>query len=153
MSPKLTIKDFYKGTSEPVNKKLSEIFLQLHISEKTGRGVPTILSNYGEKAFEFSENRIQVTIPFNRINIVDYHPQIKVGNKSGEKVVNKINKSQLKMIELIRNDPNVTTNILMRKLGLGHTAIQNNLTKLQKLGVITRIGSKKSGYWQVNDDN
>ena len=153
LSPKLTIKDFYKGTSEPVNKKLSEIFLQLHISEKTGRGVPTILSNYGEKAFEFSENRIQVTIPFNRINIVDYHPQIKVGNKSGEKVVNKINKSQLKMIELIRNDPNVTTNILMRKLGLGHTAIQNNLTKLQKLGVVTRIGSKKSGYWQVNDDN
>ena len=84
LSPKLTIKDFYKGTSEPVNKKLSEIFLQLHISEKTGRGVPTILSNYGEKAFEFSENRIQVTIPFNRINIVDYHPQIKVSNKSGE---------------------------------------------------------------------
>ena len=67
-------------------------------------------------------------------------------------MVNKINKSQLKIIELIRNDPNVTTNIFIRKLGLGHTAIQNNLTKLQKLGVITRIGSKKSGYWQVNDD-
>ena len=76
-----------------------------------------------------------------------------MGNKSGEKVVNEINKSELKMIELIRKDLNVTTNILMRKLGLGHTAIQNNLTKLQKLGVITRIGSKKSGYWQANDDN
>ena len=31
------------------------------------------------KAFEFSENRIRVTIPFNRINVVDYHPT----NKSG----------------------------------------------------------------------
>ena len=51
LSPKLTIKDFYKGKSEPTNKKLSDIFVQLHISERTGRGVPTILNSYGEKAF------------------------------------------------------------------------------------------------------
>jgi len=41
---------------------------------------------------------------------------------------------------------------LIRKLGLGHTAIQNNLTKLQKSSVIIKIGSKKNEYWQVNDD-
>ena len=39
LSPKLSMKDFYKGKSEPTNKRLSDIFLQLHISERTGREV------------------------------------------------------------------------------------------------------------------
>lgn len=33
---------FFLGESIPVNEKLSEIFLQLQISEKSGRGVPKI---------------------------------------------------------------------------------------------------------------
>lgn len=151
LSPKLTIDDFYKGTSEPVNKKLSDIFLQLHISEKTGRGVPTIISNYGTNAFNFSENSIQVTIPFNRINVVNYAPQFKVDNKSGVEAEIKFNKTQLKIIKILRDDPNTTSVTLMKKLNLGHSAIAKNLVKLQELGVISRIGAKKGGYWKVND--
>ena len=64
-----TKEGFFKGISIPVNKKLSEIFLQLHISEKSGRGVPRIVSEYGEKAFEFRDNAIVVTIPFNHLNL------------------------------------------------------------------------------------
>ena len=48
-----------------------EIFLQLHISEKSGRGVPKILETYGKGAFEFRENSIVVTIPFNRLELDD----------------------------------------------------------------------------------
>lgn len=61
---------FFRGHSVPVNEKLSEIFLQLHISEKTGRGIPVISSEYGEGAFDLSDNDIIVTIPFNFINEV-----------------------------------------------------------------------------------
>ena len=52
-----------------MNKKLSEILLQLHISEKSGRGVPRIVSEYGQQVFEFKDNAIVVTIPFNRLNL------------------------------------------------------------------------------------
>ena len=150
LSPKLTIQDFYKGKSEPTNKKLSDIFLQLHISERTGRGVPTILNSYGEKAFEFANNWIQVTIPFNFINAVDYQIEKKVVNKSGEEVVNKLlNKTQLSIIKSIRNNPNITIAELSQETGLGHTAIQNNLNKMQDMTIIERIGSRKNGYWKV----
>ena len=47
---------FFLGESIPVNEKLSEIFLQLHISEKSGRGVPKITEMYGKDAFSFREN-------------------------------------------------------------------------------------------------
>ena len=52
-----------------MNKKLSEILLQLHISEKSGRGVPRIVHEYGQQAFEFKDNAIVVTIPFNRLDL------------------------------------------------------------------------------------
>lgn len=67
-------------------------------------------------------------------------------NKSGEYVVNKLlNKSQLLILKAVRNNPNVTIEGLTK----GHTAIQNNLNKLQEMSIIKRIGSRKKGYWEV----
>ena len=77
LAPSQTMDGFFMGESIPVNEKLSEIFLQLHISEKSGRGVPKITETYGRGAFEFRENSIVVTIPFKRVN--------KVGDKVGDK--------------------------------------------------------------------
>ena len=64
-----TKEGFFRGRSIPVNKKLSEILVQLHISEKSGRGVPRIVSEYGKEAFEFTDNSITVTIPFDRLDL------------------------------------------------------------------------------------
>ncbi len=64
LPPKQTREGFFKGESVPVNKKLSDVFLQLHVSERSGRGVPLITKVYGEEAYEFRENSIVVTIPF-----------------------------------------------------------------------------------------
>ena len=63
LAPAQTMEGFFLGESIPVNEKLSEIFLQLHISEKSGRGVPKITEMYGKDAFSFRENSIVVTIP------------------------------------------------------------------------------------------
>ena len=69
LPPNQTKEGFFGGVSIPVNQKLSEILLQLHISEKSGRGVPRITAAYGEEAFQFKENAISVTIPFARLNL------------------------------------------------------------------------------------
>ena len=53
LAPKQTFEGFFLGESVPVNRKLSDIFLQLHISERSGRGVPQITKIYGREAFEF----------------------------------------------------------------------------------------------------
>lgn len=152
LSPKLSIEDFYKGKSEPINRKLSDIFLQLHLSERTGRGVPIILDNYGKEAFEFASNWIQVTIPFNFIKAVDYNISKKVANKAGQKVVNKqLSKNQAEIVKNIRNNANITVSALSKAVGIGHTAIQNNLNYLQEIGIIIRHGARKNGYWEVVD--
>ena len=145
LAPKQTIDGFYLGESVPVNRKLSDIFLQLHISERSGRGVPQITKVYGRDAFEFRENSIVVTIPFEKIDT-------KVGDKVVDKVgvkTKKLNPTRQRIMEEIRNNPNITQPQLMSIIGIGRTAIQNNITFLRENGYIERVGSNKNGYWKV----
>ena len=81
LAPEQTIDGFFAGESIPVNRKLAEIMLQLHISERTGRGVPVITRRYGREAFEFRENSIVVTIPFERIHAVSF---LSLGEEDGD---------------------------------------------------------------------
>lgn len=142
LPPLQTINGFYEGHSVPVNDKLSELFMQLLISEKTGRGIPTIINKYGKESIKVTENNIIVTIPFNRIN--------EVGNKVGNKLnSDSLNISQVKVLAEIRNNPNITKSQLMVKCDLGKTSIDNIIKTLKDRDYIRRIGSKKTGYWEV----
>ena len=138
LAPLQTINGFYKGHSIPVNEKLLELFLQLHISEKTGRGIPKIIEVYGKESIDISDDTILVTIPFNRVN--------KVGDKVGDK---NLNISQIKVLAEIRNNPNITKPELMIKCDLGKTSIDNIIAFLRKNNIIERVDSNKTGYWKV----
>ncbi len=63
LPPAQTMEGIFPGGLVSVNEKLSEILLQLHISEKSDRGVPKIIETYGREAFTCRENSIVVTIP------------------------------------------------------------------------------------------
>lgn len=143
LAPSQTMDGFFSGESVPVNEKLSEIFLQLHISEESGRGVPKIVETYGQQAISFNENSIVVTIPFNWINVV--------GNKVGNKNDARLTPNRIMMISEIRNNPNITSSQLASILGISTTAIEKNISYLKNKGYIQRIGSNKTGYWKVLD--
>ncbi|MDY3898992.1 MAG: putative DNA binding domain-containing protein [Bacilli bacterium] len=142
LAPLQTINGFYEGHSIPVNDKLSELFLQLHISEKNVKGVPIIISKYSKKSIKINDNSIIVTIPFTRINELD--------KNVGDKVVDKtLNSSQIKVLAEIKNNPNITKPQLSTLCNLGKTSIDNNISKLKLLGYIKREGLNKTGYWEV----
>ncbi|MDY5727165.1 MAG: putative DNA binding domain-containing protein [Erysipelotrichaceae bacterium] len=145
LAPSQTIEGFYLGESVPVNQKLSDIFLQLHISERSGRGVPTIVEKYGRNVFEFRENSIVVSIPFNYINTTKTGGVV---DKPVDKPVDKI-KTEYRVLEEIRNNPNITQPQLVTKIGVGKTRIQSCISLLKKQGLIRRIGSNKDGYWEI----
>ena len=69
LPPGQTLQGFFDGVSVPVNRELSDIFLQLHISERTGRGVPKIINAYDKGIYRFGENTISVILPFDKINV------------------------------------------------------------------------------------
>ena len=68
LPPQQTLEGFYAGASVPVNQKLSDMILQLHISERSGRGVPKIVEVYGKESILLAAGTIQVTIPFQNLH-------------------------------------------------------------------------------------
>lgn len=141
-----TIENFYRGVSKLRNKALAEIFMQLRISEKIGRGVPRIVSKYGKEAFAFSSSSLIVTIPFNIVSSQSINLSIK--EQLNEYVLS-IRERQI--IDIIKDDPNVTIRVLSTELSVSATTIEKYLAQLKNAYIIDRVGSKKAGYWVVNE--
>lgn len=106
--------------------------------------MPKIVSQYGKGAIKIEKNRVTLTIPFQRIDN-ETHAEVK------NKVKININDSQKKIIETMRDNPNVKTVRLMAITGLSESGINRNLKKLKELGLIERIGFLKNGYWSVKE--
>ena len=72
----------------------------------------------------------------------------KVRDNVGDKE-KKLNPTRTRILEEMRNNPNVTHEQLEKLVGVGRTAIQNNISYLRNNGFIERIGSNKNGWWKV----
>lgn len=149
IAPAQTIEGFYLGESVPVNERLSEIFAQLRISDKSGRGVPKIIEIYSKDAFEFRENSIVVTIPFNSNRKVGNMVGDKVGNKISVSRKNGLNDTRKIILSEMRHNPNITKRELSAIIGISETAIDNNIKYLKQNGYIERVGPNKDGWWKV----
>ena len=108
LPPKQTVEVFFAGESVPVNQKLSDIFLQLQISERSGRGVPKKTELYGEDCIELRENSIVVTILFERL---ETKVDVSVGNG------NVPDRTEIPLVETII-PPDRSENPLLKELGI-----------------------------------
>ena len=71
-----------------------------------------------------------------------------MGDKSSNRYPS-LNKTQSNVLDIVRDNPNVTRPQLMEALSLGETSIQNAMAHLRKNGYIERVGSRKTGWWRV----
>jgi predicted HTH transcriptional regulator len=148
---------FYKGVSIPVNEILASIFLQLRLSERSGRGVPKIVGAYGRESIRIEKNFIVVTIPFNRINVTPFELNEGVGsdvpngsqNGSVKGSVKSSVKSSVKIIEMMKENPEITIPMMAEILHLTTRAIEKNVAKLQAKGFVKHVGPAKGGHWEV----
>ena len=57
-----------------------------------------------------------------------------------------------KIIGLLKLNPKYTKEDLKRELNRGDSTIKEHLANLKKDAIIKRVGSTKSGYWEVTDN-
>lgn len=155
----LTIDEFYNGVSKPVNEELAKILTQMHYIEQSGRGIPTIIKKYGKDVFRFGTSFIECIIPYNIVN----EEKIKTmnGNNSEDKInvpvnvpvnipVNvPVNKTKYKILDLLKQNNNLTYDDLVGLLNVSRKTIMRNISDLKEQNKIKRIGSDKSGYWEI----
>ncbi len=61
-----------------------------------------------------------------------------------------LNETEKAIISLIKENSHARTFEMAQKLLKPVRTIENNLRQLKEKGIITRIGSKKTGYWEIN---
>ena len=143
------LEGFYKGVSIPVNEILASIFLQLRLSERSGRGVPKIVEAYGRDSIKIEKNFIVVTIPFNRINVTPFELNEGADSDNPDGSVKGSVKSSVKIVEMMKENPEITIPMMAESLRLTTRAIEKNVARLQAKGVVKRIGPDKGGHWKV----
>jgi ATP-dependent DNA helicase RecG len=66
-----------------------------------------------------------------------------------KKLGEKLGENEIKIIELMKENKYVTTKELSGHIKISTTAIDKNISKLKKKGIVKRIGPAKGGYWEI----
>ena len=84
-----------------------------------------------------------------KINIQDGTDNT-INNQSDVKDEIELTMEEIKILEIMKNKPDITINQLTVILsGISNRKITRNIVILKKKGLLERVGSRKKGYWKV----
>lgn len=151
------------------NRRLGEYLKELDLTEGRSTGIPTIqnvLENNGSRTF------FRITIPCHKAagniiaDIAHKDGSLKASKRGSlktalqsapesalqtalESALQTAPKSALKIIEEISNNPRATMTNLANLTGYSRRWVAQTIKRLQEQNIIKRIGSDKSGYWEI----
>ena len=125
--------------SMPRNLQIADIFKTANIIEKYGSGVKRVIKlfkEYGSKEPLF-EDRLggMVVVAYKK----EHFQETPL-------------KTRDKIVELIKNDKFITIKNMTIELEISRDTINEHLSRLKKDGIIKRVGSARSGYWEILSD-
>lgn len=160
----LSEKEFFAGRSLPRNKELMRIFSDMDLCEQLGSGMKKILRIYPQSVFSVSEHFIDVRFDYAEEAMEILREQNQADNQkpnvSDDRINDRINviingritEIERNIMELIFEQPNATTDMFCQKTGKTARTVSRALKSLQEKGYLKRIGSRKSGVWEICSD-
>lgn len=163
----LTIEEMKEGYSRPRNKGIMSAFAYMKVVEHWGSGIPRLYKNCeqaGLKEPELIEKAgcFRVNVFRNTELLTNGSEEIrdnkgtekknrKKEQKKGTEKSTEIIERTEKVWKLICENPNITQAEMMEKLDVSRKKVQLALEKLVADGKIERVGSDRSGSWNVNE--
>lgn len=160
----LSEKEFFAGRSLPRNKELMRIFSDMDLCEQLGSGMKKILRIYPQSVFSVSEHFIDVRFDYaeeameilREQNQADNQkpnvPDDRINDRINVIINGRITEIERNIMELISEQPNATTDMFCQKTGKTARTVSRALKSLQEKGYLKRIGSRKSGVWEICSD-
>ena len=161
LNSEITIEKMKTGLSKIRNKGIAAAFSYMNVVEAWGSGIPKIFreaKEYGLREPELidmgSDFRVNL---YRKEAMVDQngiiHPKLNDTNDTNHDTNHDTNDTDhmILVLQLIRENPHITQKELKSKVKVSIATIKRLMADLQKDGRITRIGSNRSGKWQVMD--
>ena len=129
------------------NPKIANVFSQMGIVEELGSGIRkmfkyTPLYANGKEPIIEEQDVYCIEIP--------YIPTLQGSN--AEATQKSTQKSTQKIIELIKDNPQITTQEMAEAIGIIRRTVAKHIKSLQEKGIIKRVGPDKGGHWEVVED-
>ena len=152
---------FKGGQSDPRNPLLHKMFSYLGYGERAGSGLSMINDVWKEKGWvipeieeTFNPNRTTLILytKENNSNHIDDYTENYTENytKNYTNYPDNINNTQRKIIEIINENPTITTKELAQKIeNITLSGIKWNLKKLKENKIISREGNARKGRWII----
>ena len=130
------------GTDEKINDQIgTEVGTNRKINDQNGTEVGTNHKINDKNGTKVGTNHI--------INAQDGTDNI-INHQSDVKDEIEITLEELKILEIMKNKPDITIKQLTVILsGISNRTITRNIVILKEKGLLERIGSRKKGYWKV----
>lgn len=148
----LSQEEFLEGVTAPRNKELIRVFKDVDLIENIGSGVLRILDAYDKNCFKFMEHFLRVTFKY-RENPFKYDSENKMPTNDTIndtlKDTIKLTKNEQQILNLIKNNNSITREEIVNKTKLSDRTISRVIKHLQEENIISREGSKKTGYWKI----
>ena len=129
--------------SMPFNPLIASVFYKAGLIENWGRGTLNIIeecSQYGLPEPQFEYKYKTLTVTFFNVN-------------KNDPVNDPVNKRQRNILYQIMSNKYITREELAIKNNVSIETIKRDIRKLRELKLIKRIGSDKTGFWQILDNN
>ena len=153
-----TPEDYIYGQepSRPRNPLIAQVIYLSGEIEKWGSGIKNVYEECKKEnikiKFENRKNAFFVVVYRKEIDELVENTTKDLKNVPVNVLVNvpvKLNNTEIKIVELIRDNPNITQKELAEKINLTEKTVRRNTTKLKEKGILERIGADKNGYWKI----
>ena len=157
---KLPLEEIFQGgRSIARNPTIQKCFRMIGYGESIGSGFPTIIKTWEQQhwlAPQLEENHHvrDVTLTLWMTSSVSKGQALteegsKGSNERGSDDLVEIKKRESVILKLLKKNPQATRATIMEMIGLSQKKVQTALANLTEQGKIKRIGSKRSGYWEI----
>jgi ATP-dependent DNA helicase RecG len=141
-------------SSNQHNPLIAGTFFRSGQIEAWGRGIEKmkkgcIADNLPEP--EFKINPMMFSICFHIRNNNKLIENQKIYSANGNGINDGINDSRQKIIDLMQNNPNITTKMIAQELNLEIKNVDSHIRILKKNDLIERVGAKKNGKWVIKN--
>lgn len=160
----ITLEQALHGAQSFRNPKLVYALDKLDFIENYSTGLVTIFKEYEgfEKQPKIDISSTHTTVILYNRNYEYYQENRHVANDVADDIENgnvngsvngsvTLNNIQLQIVDAVRKNKNATIKELAAALSKGDRTIARNIKLLKDEGILVRIGSDKTGYWEVKE--
>jgi len=124
------------------NPLIFGLFERMRLVEQIGSGITRIRDVMNDERLPPPEFNIDGMFTVTLRRPFDFEKWV-------EKWVEKLTDNRVKILREVHNNHKVTKKELEQFVGISASAIDNNIDVLKDLGLLTREGSDKGGYWKI----